>query len=233
MDINHGIPGDLWASNDTVCPKTATAGGMFVSHTVQANTRKSKISPDQFIKSIGKRLYEVINMINLVDFRKQKGIFFEADHHSPLSMEQKQNFQGLSYFQENPALRFDLEVKPFDEHDQVQMQTSTGEIKDYLKYGRFRFEVEGIAAELTVYTSDDGEAFVPFRDKTSGKETYGAGRYLELEHYDGNNFQVDFNLAYNPWCAYSPDYSCPIPPEENRLSVPIQAGEKNFDQPVH
>ncbi|MEE9599831.1 MAG: DUF1684 domain-containing protein [Anaerolineales bacterium] len=172
-------------------------------------------------------------MIDLTDFRKQKDSFFEADHHSPLSMEQKQNFQGLSYFQENPALRFDLEVEPFDEHNQVQMQTSTGEIKDYLKYGRFRFEVEGITTELTVYTSDDGEAFVPFKDKTSGKETYGAGRYLELEHQNGNHFQVDFNLAYNPWCAYSPDYSCPIPPEENRLSVSIHAGERNFDQQVH
>ncbi len=67
-------------------------------------------------------------MIDLTDFRKQKDNFFEADQHSPLSTEQKQNFQGLSYFQENPALRFDLEVKPFDEHNQVQMQTSTGEI---------------------------------------------------------------------------------------------------------
>jgi len=198
-------------------------------YSAHKTSRNSKISPDQFIKGICIKFCEVKTMINVVDVRKQKDNFFEADHHSPLSLEQKQNFQGLSYFQENPALRFDLEVKPFDEHDQVQMQTSTGEIKDYLKYGRFQFEVEGIAAELTVYTSDDGEAFVPFRDKTSGKETYGAGRYLELEHYDGNNFQVDFNLAYNPWCAYSPDYSCPIPPEENRLSVPIQAGEKIYD----
>jgi len=168
-------------------------------------------------------------MIDLTDFRNQKDSFFEVDHHSPLSMEQKHNFQGLSYFQENPGLRFDLEVEPFDEHNQVQMQTSTGEIKDYLKYGKFRFEVEGIAAELTVYTSDDGEAL----DKTSGKETYGAGRYLELEHQGGDHFQVDFNLAYNPWCAYSPDYSCPIPPEENRLSVSIHAGERNFDQQTH
>jgi len=169
-------------------------------------------------------------MIDLRDFRKQKDKFFEKDHHSPLSVKQKKTFQGLRYYQENPALRFDTKVEPFDEHKHVQMQTSTGEIQEYLKYGLFRFEVDGIPAEMTVYTSEDGETFVPFADTTSGKETYGAGRYLELEHHGGNQFQVDFNLAYNPWCAYSPEYTCPIPPEENRLSVPIRAGEKNFAQ---
>jgi hypothetical protein len=69
---------------------------------------------------------------------------------------------------------------------------------------------------------------VPFADATSGTETYGAGRYLELEHHHGDLYHVDFNLAYNPWCAYSPNYSCPIPPKENRLQVPIRAGEKDF-----
>jgi uncharacterized protein (DUF1684 family) len=68
----------------------------------------------------------------------------------------------------------------------------------------------------------------PFADATSGTETYGAGRYLELEHHGGSRFHVDFNLIYNPWCAYSPDYSCPLPPKKNRLLVPIHAGEKDF-----
>ena len=98
----------------------------------------------------------------------------------------------------------------------------------YVKYGMFRFKVDGEAAELTVYVSEDGGAFVPFADATSGSETYGAGRYLELEYHGGSRFHVDFNLAYNPWCVYSPDYSCPIPPKENRLQVPIRAGEKSF-----
>ena len=167
-------------------------------------------------------------MANLTEFRKQKDWFFENDQHSPLSSEQKETFQGLSYYPENPQLRFEVQLEPFEEHIHVQMQTSTGDNQEYTKQGKFPFDVDGEPAELIVYVSADGGAFVPFVDATSGKETYGAGRYLELEHQGGNKYQVDFNLAYNPWCAYSPFFSCPIPPQENRLTVPIRAGEKNF-----
>ncbi len=167
-------------------------------------------------------------MTELERFRKQKDKFFKSDPHSPLSREQRRAFKGLAYYPENVALRFDAEVEPFTEHMHVQMQTSTGDVDDYVKYGTFRFEVDGQPAVLTVFASEDGGTFVPFSDATSGSETYGAGRYLELEHHGGNRFHVDFNLAYNPWCAYSPQYSCPIPPKENRLAVPIRAGEKDF-----
>ena len=167
-------------------------------------------------------------MTDLDEFRKMKDMFLKTDPHSPLSLEQKASFEGLDYYPENATLRFKAEVETFEGHQHVQMQTSTGDIEDYLKYGKFQFEVDGAPAELTVYQSEDGGAFVPFVDATSGKETYGAGRYLEIEPFGDNKFQVDFNLAYNPWCAYSLDYSCPLPPQENRLSVPIRAGEKNF-----
>jgi uncharacterized protein (DUF1684 family) len=110
----------------------------------------------------------------------------------------------------------------------VEMQTNTGDLRQYQKYGTFRFHVNGDEAELTVYTTGDDDYFVPFSDTTSGKETYGAGRYLEIHPLAGDRFLVDFNLAYNPWCAYSPHYSCPITPAENRLDVPIEAGEKTF-----
>jgi uncharacterized protein (DUF1684 family) len=169
-------------------------------------------------------------MTDLERFRIHKDEFFKADPHSPLSEEQKQAFKGLDYYPENDALRFDATVEPFDEHRHVQMQTSTGQLQDYVKYGKFQFEVDGQPAELTVYASEEEGAFVPFADATSGTETYGAGRYLELEYHGGNRFHVDFNLAYNPWCAYAPQYSCPIPPKENRLTVPIRAGEKDFGQ---
>ena len=167
-------------------------------------------------------------MTELIEFRKLKDMFFKSDPDSPLSVEQKSAFQGLRYYQENPALRFESEVETFDEHKHVHMQTGTGEIEEYVKYGKVRFEVDGVPTELTVYRTEDGSAFVPFADATSGKKTYGAGRYLELEPLGRNQFEVDFNLAYNPWCAYSLEYSCPIPPEENRLSVSIRAGEKDF-----
>jgi uncharacterized protein (DUF1684 family) len=167
-------------------------------------------------------------MTDLEKYRKQKDKFFKSDPHSPLSKEQKRAFKGLKYYSENLALRFDVKVEPFAEHMHVQMQTSTGDVQNYVKYGTFRFEVDGQPAVLTVYTSEDGGAFVLFADATSDTETYGAGRYLELEHHGGNRFHVDFNLAYNPWCAYSPEFSCPIPPKENRLLVPIHAGEQDF-----
>lgn len=164
-------------------------------------------------------------MTELQRFRKQKDKFFKSDAHSPLSKEQRRGFKGLKYYPENPTLRFDAEVESFAEHVHVQIQTSTGELQDYVKYGTFQFEVDGQAAVLPVYASHDGGAFVPFADATSGSETYGAGRYLELEPHGRNRFHVDFN---NPWCAYAPQYSCPIPPKENRLQVPIRAGEKDF-----
>jgi uncharacterized protein (DUF1684 family) len=167
-------------------------------------------------------------MSALTEYRKHKDQFFAQDPHSPLSAQQKAAFSGLKYYPENPALRFDVQVQPATDHQSVQMQTSTGETRAYVKVGTFHFQVDGQSAELSVYSSGDGEAFVPFTDATSGQETYGAGRYLELEPLGGDRFQVDFNLAYNPWCVYSPHFSCPIPPLENRLRVPIRAGEKDY-----
>jgi uncharacterized protein (DUF1684 family) len=166
--------------------------------------------------------------IDLTDFRRQKDVFFGQDHHSPLSPEQKEIFEGLNYYPENPTLRFEVEIEPNPDQEPVLIQTNTGEIQEYLIYGSFQFEVENQTAELIVHQALDGHLTVLFADATSGKETYGAGRYLELEPLGENQYLVDFNLAYNPWCAYSPYYSCPMPPKENRLSVPIRAGEKNY-----
>jgi len=167
-------------------------------------------------------------MSELAKFRKQKDQFFERDPHSPLSKEQKINFQGLDYFPDNPDLRLVMEVAPFDVQEEVQIQTSTGEAQPYKKCGILPFEIKGQSASLTLFIGKDGNTFVPFRDATSGKETYGAGRYLEPQALGEGKFLVDFNLAYNPWCAYSPAYSCPLPPEENHLEVAIQAGEKDY-----
>jgi hypothetical protein len=166
-------------------------------------------------------------MTPLEQFRRQKDQFFRLDPHSPLTPEQQDRFEGLTYYPENPALRLELPLEPFAEQDTVTMQTSTGDAQDYLRWGRITFEVEGETAALTVYLSPvaGGGYFLPFMDATSGGETYDSGRYLEIEPAGGGRVSVDFNLAYNPYCAYSPYWSCPIPPKENRLSVPIRAGE--------
>jgi uncharacterized protein (DUF1684 family) len=107
------------------------------------------------------------------------------------------------------------------------MQTSSGDVRPYARFGRLQFSVDGQAVELTLYADDDSY-FLPFADVLAGKETYGAGRYLEPEAFGDGRFLVDFNLAYNPYCAYNDDWSCPITPIENRLRVPIRAGEKVF-----
>jgi uncharacterized protein (DUF1684 family) len=167
-------------------------------------------------------------MSELAEFRKHKDHFFKSDPHSPLSAKRRRQFEGLNYYPENPALRFDATLERFADIEHVQMQTSTGDVQQFHKIGTFSFKVDGQQATLTVYGSHDSDAFVPFADATSGSETYGAGRSLDLEWNGGDRFHVDFNLAYNPWCAYSPHYSCPIPPGENRLQVPIRAGEKDF-----
>jgi uncharacterized protein len=171
-------------------------------------------------------------MSELEEFRAAKDAFFRDDPRSPLTRGQQAGFEGLSYFEENPALVIHarLETEDVDRDERIVMQTTTGGEQVYRRAGVVRFEVEGESAGLTLFSSADmHELFLPFRDATSGTESYGAGRYLEVEPPgpDGT-VMVDLNLAYNPYCAYNPDWSCPIPPGENWLWVPIRAGERSF-----
>jgi uncharacterized protein (DUF1684 family) len=168
-------------------------------------------------------------MTQLENFRAQKDEFFASHPESPLTPEQKRTFQGLSYFPENPDLRLEVRVEEFAEGDEIQMQTTTGGVQDYLRFGKFKFQVDGDEAELTIYASHHG-FFLPFADALAGEETYGAGRYLEPDHLGNDTFLVDFNLAYNPYCAYNEAWACPITPFENRVKVPIRAGEKIFHE---
>jgi uncharacterized protein (DUF1684 family) len=166
-------------------------------------------------------------MTLLSEFRQEKDRFFVSDPQSPLTPEQKKDFRGLNYFPENPTLRLEVQVEEFPKKDKIQMQTSTGGVQHYTRYSKFKFKAEGQSTELTIYANPDG-FFLPFADSLAGTETYGAGRYLEPEYLGDNRFLIDFNLAYNPYCAYNDRWTCPITPPENRLAVPIRAGEKMF-----
>jgi uncharacterized protein (DUF1684 family) len=168
-------------------------------------------------------------MTDLDDFRAAKDEFFAGDRQSPLTREQRREFKGLHYFPENPDLRLELAVERFAKPDPIQVQTSTGDVQTYIRYGRFHFSVDGQPAELTLYQSEGG-FFLPFVDSLAPRETYGAGRYLEPEPLEADRFLVDFNLAYNPYCAYNDAWSCPLTPFENHVKVPIKAGEKNFHE---
>jgi len=164
----------------------------------------------------------------LESFRASKDKFYRQDDRAPLTLEQQRDFKGLSYFPENDALvikaRIDRNVQP----GIVRMETTKGEHQEYRRFGVVHFEVDGRPAQVTLYASDHSHnLFLPFRDATSGKETYGAGRYLDL-HTHGEEVLIDFNYAYNPNCAYNPDWSCPLPPAENWLEVPIRAGEMTY-----
>lgn len=167
-------------------------------------------------------------MSELTAFRAEKDDFFKHHPQSPLTPEQRRGFTGLQYFPENNALRLEVQVERLFDQQPMQMQTSTGGVQVYVRYGRFKFQVDGEPAELTIYQNESGY-FLPFVDSLAGKETYPAGRYLEPETLPGNRFLVDFNIAYNPYCAYNEMWSCPITPAENRLKVPIRAGEKSFE----
>jgi uncharacterized protein len=168
-------------------------------------------------------------MFNLKEFRAEKDEIFAHHPQSPLTHEQKHSFEGLKYFPENPSLRQEVTVEFFPTQETVSIQTTGGQLQSYKRYGRFKFNVDGKVAELTLYSSEDG-FFLPFADSLAGKETYPAGRYLEVEQLPDGKFLVDFNLAYNPYCAYNEQWSCPLTPAENRLKVAIRAGEKIFHE---
>jgi uncharacterized protein (DUF1684 family) len=155
-------------------------------------------------------------MSELQEFRASKDDFFASHPQSPLTPEQRREFRGLHYFDENPDLKLEVKLEKFPEQTQI-----------YTRYGKFGFSVDGQDAELTLYASEHG-FFLPFVDSLAGEETYPAGRYLEPDPLPGDRFLVDFNMAYNPYCAYNEMWSCPLTPPENRLKVPIRAGEKIF-----
>jgi uncharacterized protein (DUF1684 family) len=167
-------------------------------------------------------------MSDLERFRREKDEFFRTSPYSPLTEYQQALFTGLRYFPANPLLDLVVEVEEFPEESTIQIQTSTGDVRTYERFGLVRFQVDGVEAALTLYHNEDG-FFLPFVDALAGAETYGAGRYLEPERRPDGKFRVDFNLAYNPYCAYNDRWSCPITPAENRIKVPIRAGEMTFE----
>lgn len=169
------------------------------------------------------------------DFRDQIDHFMQTHPQSPLSQEAQAEFAGLSYYEPDASLVFTTAVERFGpDEPPIIMETSTGDSRAYHRWGRFTFEIDGTEASLTIYRDPGSKSFfLPFRDATSGHETYGAGRYMDnhrpgLRPLGDDLVEVDFNFAYNPYCAYSANYSCPLPPRENWVQVPIRAGEKKF-----
>src|SRR5581483_5825309 len=139
--------------------------------------------------------------------REAKDEAFRVEPWSPIPRDQRAAFAGLKYFEPDPAWRVAAAWEPAAVPKPLKVQTSTGEVRDYLDVGTLRMRTPAGEVALHAYASASGELFVPFRDATSAKETYGAGRYLEVEMPHGAAAVVDFNLAYSPYCAYSEDFS--------------------------
>jgi len=163
-------------------------------------------------------------------FRAEKDEFFRTSHSSPLHGS-AEGPHPLSYFDPDPSFRTEAKLHRYADPESVMVATSSGSRQLFSRVGYFDLTLGGTQVRVHAYQSaehDDPSLFLPFRDATSGKESYGAARYVDLKVEHDDEYAVDFNYAYNPYCAYSEDYTCPLPPQENWLSVAIRAGERKY-----
>jgi uncharacterized protein (DUF1684 family) len=172
-------------------------------------------------------------------FREGRSKEFRNKEESPLKEEDFAIFKELNYFSVSEKFRIEAEFTPTAGKKYFRMPTSSGKTKKFTKFGNLKFKLNDKNYSLNVYQADaevlakfpeyKDLLFIPFKDTTNGKETYGGGRYIDIKMLSTKKVILDFNLAYNPSCAYGSDrYSCPIPPKENFLQVEINAGEKSY-----
>jgi uncharacterized protein (DUF1684 family) len=171
----------------------------------------------------------------LTELRREKDAFFAAEPDSPIPHDQRgAAFAGLRYFAPDARYRIAAAVTPFERQDIVQLGTTRGQVRPQRRFAELHFALDGQDCRLVAFADLDdehpSELFVPFRDATTGKESYGAGRYLEVPFAGEESLTLDFNLAYSPWCAYNDAYTCIVPPAENVLPVPVRAGEQTYDE---
>jgi len=171
----------------------------------------------------------------LTDWRERKDDQFQNDPQTPLLAEDVPGFGGLEYWEPDPDYYYVGQINMYMQPEQFDIVTTAGQVRPCSKVGWFSFELGGQSLKLQVYRlldqapqSGGAAFFVPFMDGTTGQETYHAGRYVDLQGPEGGPFVLDFNMAYNPWCAYgaAERYVCPVTPTENRLAVRIEAGER-------
>ena len=165
--------------------------------------------------------------MNVAELRREKDDYFRRAPDSPLTPEQRGSFSGLRYFPEDPKFRFTVALDRTAAGGEEGVEMSDGSTNVLRRSGTLRFRVDGTEVALVAYEQAH-ELFVPFRDVTSGKESYGAGRYVEADPVGNSRYLLDFNRAYNPYCAYNESWRCPLPPRENWLAVAIRAGERSF-----
>lgn len=168
----------------------------------------------------------------ILDWRTRRDLFFKNGEDSPLLPADRVTFTGLPYYPIDPNLRVPAALTEERSNPPViiELQTSSSDPDRMRKVGTLGFMIDGETHTLTAFAPADMRVitrlFVPFRDVTSDTETYKGGRYLDLDRTPTGLYDLDFNRAYHPNCVYNVSWVCPIPPRENRLSIPIRAGER-------
>jgi hypothetical protein len=162
--------------------------------------------------------------------RAAKDDSFKDDPDSPVPADKKTALLPLAYFPIDESYTVPASLEPSADRSRMQVPTSTGKLREIERVGTLKFSLKGQPLRLTAFldleSREANRLFVPFSDLTSGTETYPAGRYMELDPTPTGIYVVDFNIAYHPYCYYSPEFDCPYPPKENKLAVPIRAGER-------
>lgn len=162
-------------------------------------------------------------------YRELKDRAFASDG-SPVPADRRAALLPLAYFAPSAEYRVPAVFRPSADRQEIEMPTSTGQRRRMVRVGRLEFTLKGQSLSLSAFadagTRDLSRLFVPFSDLTSGTETYPAGRYLDLDRTATGLYVIDFNRSYHPFCYYNPEYDCPYPPRENRLGIPIRAGER-------
>ncbi|HAI75104.1 MAG TPA: DUF1684 domain-containing protein, partial [Microscillaceae bacterium] len=161
--------------------------------------------------------------------REEKIKFLTNDQQSPIK--DKTILKSLDYFKPDKRFLIRAKIERLEEPTTLSIPLSTGESKNYIRFAKAKFQWEGKSYQLTLFKTalPDPMVFVPFKDLTNNRSTYGAGRYMDLAiPKNATHIDLDFNLAYNPFCAYNDDFACPLPPAENHLNLAIEAGEKKI-----
>ncbi|MFN8355246.1 MAG: DUF1684 domain-containing protein [Spirosomataceae bacterium] len=163
--------------------------------------------------------------------RKAKDEFFKTGKESPIAEKERATFGGLHYFEPDSTWRIWTRFTRIAAAQSAVVKMSQGEEEAFKIAGKVMFERDGKIHMLTLFVEPSRRMFfLPFRDATSGTDTYGGGRYLDIPMgmVRNDSLLIDFNVAYNPYCAYNYEFTCPVPPDENRLSIAVKAGEKNY-----
>jgi uncharacterized protein len=171
-------------------------------------------------------------------FRAQKDAYFKFDKSSPIPVDERASFGGLKYYKYNDDYLVIATFAPSEKPDTMQIPDTQGGIRKMIRVGNFSFTLSN---SETVYTlsgfkgvdETSSSILIPFMDNTTGRTTYSAGRYIDVEPNGGEEYSIDFNMAYSPYCAYNDSYSCVRVPPQNVLNIDIPVGEKIYNSKQH